>query len=152
GSTKCREDSPNERDATGCAEQSCHHRCDLPLSPRHHRPARAEDVMSADDLAAANRQLRDENLRLREDLQLTRERWGYALDQIAELRRRVPDGATQAAAPGGLKASDALVAIVRGDQAVAGPLRPFGPIAQSGARRYGPVMFSVNRLSVDEGR
>jgi NADH dehydrogenase FAD-containing subunit len=54
----------------------------------------------SDDLVAANRRLRDENLRLREDLQHARERLRYALGDVAALRKRIPSTATQAAAPG----------------------------------------------------
>ena len=61
------------------------------------------------DLAAANRRLRDGNLRLREDLQIARERLRYALGEGAALRRRMPSTVTQAAAPGAVRESDPLV-------------------------------------------
>jgi hypothetical protein len=51
-------------------------------------------------LQAENRRLRAQAERAREDLELLGERLGYALHQVAELRRRVPDTVTQAAAPG----------------------------------------------------
>ena len=62
-----------------------------------------------DDPVAANRRLRDENLRLREDLQIAHERLRYALGEVAALRRRMPSTVTQAAAPGVRRESDPLV-------------------------------------------
>ena len=48
------------------------------------------------------RELRADLERLREEVEHTRERLGYALAQVAELRRQIPSGGvTQSAAPGG---------------------------------------------------
>src|SRR5262249_24161741 len=85
--------------------ESNHHR---EMSAEQYSPERRTRPMT-DDIAATIRRLKSENLRLREDVEVLRERLAYVLSEVATLRRRVADPVQRTAAPGATKTSDPLV-------------------------------------------